>query len=196
WSTIEGRPVVGPLADRPIVLRYRPVVTTTWKEWREMHPDTTVLSLDTGYERDYREGAAYRSYFSTDDLMFEVPREDSRLKRKAEVVTFIAGEGAERLPVAIDAAFLKKNPVHMFEAASRTYVAFSTGAGANRIYRADGLRFVRATASEAMAENGDAWRITEDRLEGPAGQTRPREAARRTFWFAWFSQYPQTRLIK
>ena len=196
WSTIEGRPVVGPLAGSSMVLKYRPVVTTYWKEWREAHPDTTVLSLETGHARDYREGAAYRSYFSTDDLMFEVPRQDPRLKRKAEALTFIAGEGAQRTPVAIDAAFLKKNPVHMFEAAARTYVVFSTGAGANRIYRADDLRFVRATASAATAENGDAWKITEDRLEGPEGQVRPREPARRTFWFAWFSQYPETRLIK
>ena len=37
------------------------------------HPGTTVLSLETGHERDYSEGAAYRDYFATDELMFAVP---------------------------------------------------------------------------------------------------------------------------
>lgn len=65
WSTIEGRPVVGSLAQSETTIKYRPVVTTTWREWRAAHPDTTVLSLDTGHQRDYDEGVAYRSYFFT-----------------------------------------------------------------------------------------------------------------------------------
>ena len=76
WSTLEGRPVV----------------TTTWKEWRSALPETTVLALDTGHRRDYDEGVAYRSYVSHDDLRFEVPGQDKRLKRKAEVGTFLAGD--------------------------------------------------------------------------------------------------------
>lgn len=53
WNTFEGRPVVGPLAHAGITLTSRAVVTTTWKAWRTAHPDTSVLSLDTGYTRDY-----------------------------------------------------------------------------------------------------------------------------------------------
>jgi len=75
WSTLEGRPVIGPLAGSGVELRYRPVVTTTWGEWRAAHPGTTVLSLDTGHQRDYSEGAAYREYFGTDELMFQVPED-------------------------------------------------------------------------------------------------------------------------
>ncbi len=48
-----GGTVVGPLAESEVVLTSRPVVTTTWKEWRAAHPETTVLALDTGHERDY-----------------------------------------------------------------------------------------------------------------------------------------------
>ena len=47
-----------------------------------MHPQTTVLSLDTGHERDYGEGAAYRDYFSTDDLWCAMPDLDDRLKKE------------------------------------------------------------------------------------------------------------------
>lgn len=82
WSTVEGRPVIGPLAGSGLELTAYPVVTTTWREWRAAHPETTVLALETGFQRDYSEGAAYRDYFSTDELMFEVPRTDNRLKKK------------------------------------------------------------------------------------------------------------------
>jgi hypothetical protein len=86
WNTFEGRPVVGPLVGSGRTLRHRSVVTTTWGEWRRMHPDTLVLSRDTGHQRDSSEGAAYRDYFATDRLMFEVPRVDDRLDNKDEVL--------------------------------------------------------------------------------------------------------------
>ena len=56
WNTFEGVPVVGPLVNSGVRLRHRSMVTTTWKEWRRKHPETTVLSLDPGHERDHREG--------------------------------------------------------------------------------------------------------------------------------------------
>jgi hypothetical protein len=82
WSSIEGVPVLGTLVNSGLRLPFRSVVTTTWREWKRDHPTTTVLSLETGYDRDYSEGVAYRDYFSTDRLMFEVPQTDTRLKTK------------------------------------------------------------------------------------------------------------------
>ncbi len=80
WSSLEGTPVIGPLVGKGIQLEILPIVTTTWGEWRREHPDTSVLSLDTGFRRDYSEGAAYAGYFSTDAPMFQVPRLDGRLR--------------------------------------------------------------------------------------------------------------------
>ena len=86
-----------------------PVVTTTWRDWRTANPHTSVLSLDTGFERDYGEGVAYADYFATDELMFEVPNRDSRLKNKDEVlaIRFPGGDGDQAL--AISVAFLQRN---------------------------------------------------------------------------------------
>ncbi len=86
WSSLTGEPVVGPLVQLKLRLTALPVVTTTWGEWRARHPDTRVLSLDTGFRRDYSEGAAYRAYFGTDELMFGVALRDGRLPNKAEVL--------------------------------------------------------------------------------------------------------------
>ena len=53
WNQFTGEPVTGPLVDSGIKLKIRPVVITTWAQWKKSHPTTKVLSLDTGHRRDY-----------------------------------------------------------------------------------------------------------------------------------------------
>ncbi len=89
WLTIPGEPVSGKLAESGIQLKKLPLVVTTWQDWRTQHPATKVLSLETGFTRDYRPGAAYGSYFNSSDLMFPVPRLDDRLPAKEEVFTLV-----------------------------------------------------------------------------------------------------------
>ena len=86
WNTLWGEPVIGKLVGKNIKLDRMSIVTSTWGEWKKRHPNTKVLSIDTGYRRDYGEGVAYREYFATDDLMFSVPKLDKRLKNKDEVL--------------------------------------------------------------------------------------------------------------
>ena len=201
WSTFEGVPVVGPLVGSGVALRMHPVVTTTWKEWRIAHPDTTVLSLDTGFRRDYSEGAAYRDYFASDRLMFRVSRTDGRLRNKAEVLVMrlTAPRGAsEQVPVAIDAQFLRRHPVYSFTAAGQQLVVVTTDRGANRVY-AGGVDFPQQKTSATLVDaGGGTWRMTEGALvsERDPGFRLPRIAAQRAFWFGWYAQYPNTLLIK
>ena len=51
WSQLRGRAVTGPLAGTS--LRLLPVSMTTWRNWKAEHPQTLVLSFQTGYKRDY-----------------------------------------------------------------------------------------------------------------------------------------------
>ena len=201
WNTFEGVPVVGELAGSGLRLTPRAVVTTTWGEWRRRHPSTTVLSLDTGHRRDYSEGAAYRGYFGTDDLMFPVSRRDDRLSNKEEVLVLRpddpARDGAPA-PLAITARFLARNPVYHFELAGRSLVAVTSGEGANRVYDAGDVRFARRLGPDRLAdEAGRAWRVVEAALvqEDDPGAQRPRVSAHRAFWFGWYAQFPDTALI-
>ena len=50
--SITGRPVVGKLSGSRIELKVLPVVIRSWQDWLAAHPETAVLSLDTGFERD------------------------------------------------------------------------------------------------------------------------------------------------
>ena len=131
WSTMRGTPVVGPLAGKGIALARGSVVTTTWGEWRRRHPDTKVLSPETGHERDYSEGAAYREYFANDELMFQVPVLDTRLKNKDEVFTMLHPDHPDR-PLAISADFLAANPVHHDAIEGTAFVVLTDPSGANR----------------------------------------------------------------
>lgn len=200
WNTFEGVPVVGALVGSGRRLTHRPVVTTTWGEWRRMHPETTVLSRDTGYQRDYGEGVAYRAYFATDELMFEVPGRDDRLDNKDEVLVLrIEDARGEPRPLAIAADYLEDHRLHVEEHAGRRLLVVTSRDGANRVYDAGATAFERLAGDLAVVDaDGGRWRVTEDALVHAADPERraPRVAAQRAFWFGWRSQYPETRLVR
>ena len=194
WSTFDGKPVVGPLVGKNIVLPALYVVTTTWGEWKKRHPTTIVMSTDTGHERDYGEGAAYRDYFASDRLMFGVPKLDPRLPNKAEVLALRVGTGSE---LAISAEFLLKNAVHHDLVGQMPVVVLTDASGANRVYASKTVRFTRFDRQHSVRDsNGSTWAVDEDRLKGPNGQSLPRLSAHRAFWFGWYAAHPQTRLVK
>jgi Protein of unknown function (DUF3179) len=51
WSQLQGQAVTGSMAGT--FLELLPVRTTTWEDWKAEHPQTSVLSFQTGYKRDY-----------------------------------------------------------------------------------------------------------------------------------------------
>ena len=200
WNTILGEPVVGPLVGAGVRLTHRAVVTTTWGEWRRTHPETTVLSIETGHRRDYSEGAAYREYFSQDRLMFQVPQLDDRLANKDEVlVMLLEAAGGSRQPVAIAADYLARHRLYETLQAGRRLVVVTSGEGANRIYEAGDVRFERAASETRVVDTaGGGWTVTADALIAEADPERrlPRVAAQRAFWFGWYAQYPETVLVR
>lgn len=133
--------------------------------------------------------------------MFTVPREDRRLRNKAEVLVMrpASEETGERRPVAIAAEFLKKTRLYQGRHGGRDLLVITSVGGANRAYDASGVRFSRLLSPDRLAdEGGRTWRITEEALadEGDAARRLPRLAAQRAFWFGWVAQFPDTELVK
>lgn len=192
WSTLKGEPVVGPLVGKGIKLKRSHVVTTTWGEWKKSNPDTTVLSLDTGHRRDYGEGVAYRSYFATDELMFVVPETDQRLLNKDEVLAL----RSEDDQLAISAKYLATHPVFHEKLADQNFVVLTDKGGANRVYECGEIRFESwDQKSKVVDADGNTWSVTDQSVKTD-GQEFNRLPAHRAFWFGWYSQFPETRLIK
>ena len=69
WSQVMGEAVVGPLKGTS--LPQMPVFHTSWRDWRTKHPTTQVLSLETGFGRDYT-GSPYDGYDQSRQLYFNV----------------------------------------------------------------------------------------------------------------------------
>ena len=89
WNHLTGEPAVGQLAGTGVQLRRLPLVVTSWKLWRRQHPQTRVLSLDTGHARPYNAGAAYGAYFASQGTMFPVWQRSHALHEKARVFTLL-----------------------------------------------------------------------------------------------------------
>ncbi len=90
WSQLLAQAVSGPLKGSR--LQPLPLVHTTWGAWRKRHPDTLVLSRDTGYDRDY-DRDPYAGYLDSRGVFFPVRHKDPRFHPKERVLGLeIAGQ--------------------------------------------------------------------------------------------------------
>ncbi len=210
WNQFTGRPVLGRLAASEIRLERLPGVVATWAAWKARHPETTVLSLETGHNRPYQPGAAYGGYFASPDTMFPV-RSHGGPPRKTRVY----GLEVEGIPVAYPVDLLTRirlvrdeiggKPVLLLASAQPIEVEalslrsgrvhYSAGAEV-RAYRTSGQRFELAEEDDLLRdEAGRRWRVSEDALIGPAGQRLERLPGVQAYWFAWSAYHPKTRLF-
>ena len=183
WNQFTGKPVVGKLTGSGIELNILPVVTTTWGKWRTQHPNTKVLSLDTGHERDYTPGRPYGQYFSSPDLMFPALTTDKRLEQKDQVFGLRITGAEKAWPLAVFEGGKIINDrigtvalVLIGDADSRTV----------RAYRSGGRQFEKSSDKlETIVHQDKLWEVTEAALIGPDGVSLSRLPGHLAYWFAW-----------
>ncbi len=83
WSQVMAQGISGPGARKSLTAL--PLELTTWGDWLSRHPNTRVLSAETGHHRDYSR-SPYGSYFSTPKLMFPAKPSSNRLPTKSRVL--------------------------------------------------------------------------------------------------------------
>jgi hypothetical protein len=198
WPQMLGTAVEGPLKGRS--LETFPVRTTTWGRWRDRHPDSQVLSRETGYSRSY-DRDPYGDYYSRRGTPFpnaaDVSEADVDLHPKAEVFPVERGEevlcvekGHLREEQALNVT-LGGTPVALLhDAALDTLLAHRAEADGRR------LRFRRVDGGYEDEETGSTWtaagRCVEGELEGTSLDRVPTYEA---FWFAWYAYNPDTRIL-
>jgi hypothetical protein len=182
WNQFTGRPVVGPLTGSGIELEVLPVTITSWQDWQAQHPDTKVLSLDTGFDRNYVRGEPYGDYFASPDLMFPMLVPDERLAPKDYVFALRAGGHEQAWSLAdfeggkvINAAVGDLPVVLIGDAATHTV----------RAYASEGQEFAAASEPATLLAEGQPWQIREDALIGPDGARLERLPGHIAYWFAW-----------
>ena len=97
WQQFSGEALVGALAGKK--LEQLPVRIVAWQEFRNEHPESLVLNLNTGFARDYGVNP-YVGYDSIDSSpLFPVQNEDDdRLPPKERVVYVEVGDQAVAVP--------------------------------------------------------------------------------------------------
>lgn len=185
WNQFTGRPVVGELTESDIELKILPVAITSWAKWRARHPQTKVLSIETGYARDYTPGRPYGTYFDSPDLMFPALVPSDTLAAK-DYVFALRDAGIHKAwslalfegGAVVNGTLAGREVVLIGDAASRTV----------RAYESDGRQFTRGDDPWTPTAQGESWRADEDALVGPTGARLPRLSGHIAYWFA-FNNY-------
>lgn len=167
WPQILGKAISGPAKGRG--LEEFPVVWTTWEKWKKEHPDTKVLSKDTGFVRNYdASGDPYGSYtredqgyYASDRLIFEPINKDNRLRPKTVVVGIRDNQG--------NAVAILKDTLRQ-----QKKMEVSLGSSTVIVDYDESLDFYKASAKDT-----GEWINAFDAM-----------------WFAWAAFYPNTELIQ
>ena len=185
WNQFTGRPVVGELTGSEIELKVLPVVITSWEDWLTAHPDTTVLSLDTGFQRDYRPGQPYGAYFASPELMFPVVVRDRRLNPKDRI--YVLRDGDNEMAWALS-LFAGGAVIHDQVGPRDVVLIGNAETETVRAYESGGRTFNAVADDPAHVESdGALWSISEDALTGPGGETLARLPGHMAYWFAFQS---------
>jgi hypothetical protein len=188
WNPLSGRPVLGDLATTETRLDLLPLVATTWGAWRQAHPDTMVLSRDTGHRRDYAAPAPLAGYATTESLYFPAALSDEHRPAKSRLFAVRQGEAARAWPLSRFAG----GAVLRDRLADTDLLLLGNGATEDiRAYRGAAPTLRRAPDG-TLADDAGPWTLTEEALTGPTGQTLPRLPGLTTYRFAWANAFPGT----
>jgi len=191
WPQMLATSIPGPWNGDPDIetLREFRLVWTTWERWRDRHPETTVLSTDTGsaknYGRDPYGGYNPRTgYYANGSLLFPALNNDDTFDRKTVVMGARTPEGA--------AAFLKDS------LRSERLVGGEIGNTpvlAVHDDRLDTAYVYRNPEGKAFEQDGSEV-VGDGGRYAPDGLPLERIHTFDAMWFAWAGYYPDTNVYE
>ena len=198
WSQMRLDCVNGPLINTEI--KTFQLLETRWFTWKEMYPETKVLSLNTGFDRAY--GLyPYGDYKTNEDnLLFPLDIDDRRLNRKERVHGIIIDDASKvyrfssfkATNTLINDVINSKEVIIVGNATKNFIVSFYPQLD-------DGTNLVFSVVDEGdviLEDNlGNKWDVFGYAVSGPAkGERLLRTESFMGYWFAWGSFYPNTEI--
>lgn len=186
WPQILGEGVAGEHVGDALL--ERPLVWTSWERWRSAHPDTAVLSRETGYARDYDDDPYGEydppsGYYASGPPARIVLYEDDRYDPKTVVIGARDAAGA----VAVVKDHLRRVGVVTIGVGDEAYVAaYDAALDTAYVYRNPDGRTV---------EHVDGAVVVDDEVREPASLPLPSLNAFDVMWFAWAAYYPNTAVV-
>lgn len=193
WWHVAGRAIVGTLTDTGLTLL--PGMTTTWAEWRRVHPNTKVLSRDTGYQRPYGRDpfAGYVNALNRGRFAFPVSSaaRDGRLPPGTSVLAVKLGRAVRAYPLdragadVIMDVVANERVVVLFSDKGTSAAAYKPVAGEKE------LTFAVRNGKYIDRETGTVWSLDGKAIAGSLKGTRlPPIPAKSSFWFAIVAAEP------
>ncbi len=206
WSQMYMRCVNGVL--RGVHMRTVPLLETSWAGWKKMFPGSTVLTDDTGFNRNY-DAFPYGNYREVEDTLFPLTKEDRRLFFKERVHGIVTDR---------DALIAKTYRFNLFENGVRAVNDEVDGqpvvvAGAKfadlylsyfrTLFDGTVLTFETRTESpsiypfDLVDNEGTVWNILGEAVSGPrTGQKLRPTVSYNAYWFSWGSLYPDVPIFE
>ncbi|MDR8394275.1 DUF3179 domain-containing protein [Aliifodinibius sp. S!AR15-10] len=202
YSQMQMRGVNGALAG--IRLATIPVIQTNWTTWREIFPESQVLTTDTSFNRSYDKDLYGKGYREEDSAtLFPVKNKDNRLPRKKLVHGIVWGTQATedaRVKVYVIDQFGKGvNLIKDNFAGGEITVVGSTDKHFAVSYfnrQNDGIKLQFEAVEDALPvilrdQEGTRWDIFGYAVEGPRKGDRLRTTNSYSgYWFAWADFFP------
>jgi hypothetical protein len=201
WPQLLGMAISGPLAGSCLVVE-RNTAATSWKIWRELHPETLVLSNHneaTGVPSSEYDHDPYEAYHRSPEIPHEPTYPDDRRPAKS-LVLGVHAEG-------VSAAVVLTRPVGQATIGATPAVFFRDTASGT----AYGFQSVLEGTAHLFADNGpdasglptfidmetrSVWTLDGIAVAGPlAGRRLPQLPGVEVYWFVWSSLFPGAPII-
>ncbi len=195
WSQMLLQSVQGDHAG--LSIETIPVLETSWLTWKTMYPDSEVMTLETGFNRDYNRYPYGDFKTNHDFLIFSVEPDDDRLPRKQRGLGVLIDRAQRFYSLQL---FEEPRVIHDTLGTVRLIVVGSEEHNFVMAFEnvlADGTRLQFETqddltgASVMMDQNGTGWNLFGVAISGPGKGTRLTPVtAFMGYWFAWGAFYP------
>ncbi|WP_299292126.1 DUF3179 domain-containing protein [Nitrosopumilus sp.] len=190
WSQALGLAVKGELTGYQLDLV--PFDVITWGDWKKLHPDTLVLTTDTGHIRSYATDP-YGSYYTEPRIMFPVEHSDDRLHPKEIIIGFSINGIYKAYPQNdIESSGLINDSVG--ETSLMLVSFFSENSRAfDRTINGQTLEFEMIDGEIVDLSTNSVWNYDGLAISGEMkGEQLERLPIEPGFWFEWVAFHPDT----
>ena len=190
WSQALGEAVKGELTGYKLDLV--PFDVITWGDWKQQHPDTLVLTTDTGHLRSYATDP-YGNYYTEPRIMFPVEHRDDRMHPKEIILGFhhdgiykaYKQNDVEENVVINDS--IGKDSILLVSQFSENSRAF------DRTLENEILEFSYVEGKIIDTNTHSEWNYDGLSISGPLkGEQLERLSMSPGFWFEWMAFHPDT----
>jgi hypothetical protein len=200
WSQALGQAIVGKYAGQK--LQRIPFDISYWRDWKQLYPNSKILSKDTGFSRPY--GAdPYGDYYTSNQLYFPISNHDNRLGLKEKIVGLDNGGGIGKGQYkAYKLQQIETQKVINDDIGGKPITLFSPHPAMVRVYDRmiigdKILEFEYNNSNNKIIDKqtGTEWNFNGEAINGTLKGTHlTRLPFDEGFWFEWVAFHPQTSL--